>query len=61
MHLAAMHNDLESLKLLINRGGNLNAKDNIMNTPMTFARYFNCKNAFFYLKKYGGKEFKQSK
>lgn len=52
-----MHDDIDMVKYLVANGANLNAKDKYLNTPLSFARLNNSKQATAFLRKNGAKEF----
>ncbi len=57
LHVASAHNDVEPVRLLINRGARLNATDNQGHSPLKWARETGSRDVFTYLKSQGGKEF----
>ncbi len=60
LHVASAHNDVELVRLLINRGARLNATDNQGHSPLKWARETGSRDVFSYLKSQGGKEFDSS-
>jgi ankyrin repeat protein len=60
LHVASAHNDLELVRLLLNRGARLNATDHQGHSPLKWARETGSRDVFSYLKSQGGKEFDSS-
>lgn len=60
LHVASAHNDVELVRLLLNRGARVNATDNQGHSPLKWARETGSRDVFTYLKNQGGKEFDSS-
>ena len=60
LHVASAHNDVELVRLLLNRGARVNATDNQGHSPLKWARETGSRDVFAYLKNHGGKEFDSS-
>ncbi|CAF4544304.1 unnamed protein product, partial [Rotaria magnacalcarata] len=53
IHLAAGHNNIEMLTLLMEKGADINIKDSQGNTPLSWAREMNAIGAIHELEKRG--------
>jgi ankyrin repeat protein len=60
LHVAAAHNDLETVRSLLARGARLNATDHQGHSPLKWARETGSRDVFTYLKSQGAKEFDSS-
>lgn len=60
LHVAVAHNDVELVRLLINRGARLNVTDSQGHSPLKWARETGSREVFAYLKSQGAKEFDSS-
>lgn len=60
LHVAAAHNDIEMVRLLVNRGARINVTDLQGHSPLKWARETNSQDVFAYLKSQGAKEFESS-
>jgi ankyrin repeat protein len=60
LHVASAHNDIELVRLLLNRGAYLNITDYQGHTPLKWARETGSQDVFTYLKTQGAKEFDSS-
>jgi ankyrin repeat protein len=56
LHIAAIHDDLEVVQILLSKGAYIDCKDFQNNTPLAYARNNQSNNVKNFLKKNGAKE-----
>ena len=56
LHIAAIHDDVDLIKLLILHGGDINQRDHLSMTPLAYARENHCIKASKYFEKIGAVE-----
>lgn len=57
-HICAIHDDVQILKLLIQHGADINCKDHLGKTPLTYAKLMFAQNSIKSLEKAGAIEYK---